>query len=74
MWYSRERPRVFWLSPGETSAQARDPFISVRIRSRVGTSRRILRLPVGKDVTEQEDRSSLRPRSCRLAMHACTAL
>ena len=77
MWYSREGPRVFWLSPGETSAQARDPFISVRIRSHVGISRRFLRLPVGKDVdvTEQEDHSFLRPRSCRLtrlSMHACT--
>ena len=51
MWYSREGPRVFWLSPGEASAQARDPFISVRIRSQVGTSRHILRLPVGRDVS-----------------------
>jgi hypothetical protein len=63
MWHSREGPRVFWLASGEQSAEAHEPFISVWIRLHVGTSRRILRLLVGKDVTEQRNHSCFRPRS-----------
>lgn len=74
MWYSYEGPRVFWLSPGETSTQARDPFISVRIRSQVGTSRHILRLPVGKDVTVRQDHSCFRTWSCTIATHSSSAI
>lgn len=72
MWYSYEGPRVFWLNPGETSAQARDPFISVQVRSHVGISRHILRLPVGKHVTLRQDHLCSRPWSCRMATHSCS--
>ena len=74
MWCSREGPRVFWLASGETSAEARDPFISVWIRSHIGTSRRILRLSVGKDITEQGDHSCFQSWSCRMATHSVWSL
>jgi hypothetical protein len=43
-------PRVFCPTPGQMSAEARDPFISVWIRSHVGTRVRVRRLPCIQDV------------------------
>jgi hypothetical protein len=70
MRHSREGPRGFWLASGERSAEARDHFISVWIRLHVGTSRRIFRLLVGKNGTEQRDHSCFWPRLYRSAMHS----
>lgn len=64
------RAHVFSNCPlGKRALRHATPSSPFWIRTHVGTLRRILRLPVGKVVTEQWDHSCFRLRSCILAMH-----